>query len=126
MTDIRIKRVYEDPSSHDGCRLLVDGVWPRGLKKERVQADLWLKEVAPSSELRRWFGHDPHKWPTFRSRYFAELDAQPEAIDRLRERADRERVTLLFSARDTEHNQAVALKDYLNGQREDEPRDDRS
>ena len=111
--DIRTKRVYNAKNSGDGYRVLVDRVWPRGMSKERVQADLWLKETAPSTELRQWFGHEHSKWETFKSRYFSELDAEPEAVGRLLDEAARGRLTLLFSAKDTEYNQAVALKEYL-------------
>lgn len=113
MPDIRTKRVYDPPSPDDGSRLLVDRVWPRGLTKEKVQAQQWLKEVAPSTELRQWFGHDRSRWEEFRQRYFAELDARPEALAPLMTAAQQGRVTLLFSAHDAECNQAVALREYL-------------
>jgi uncharacterized protein YeaO (DUF488 family) len=113
MMDIRTKRVYEPADPHDGFRVLVDRVWPRGMTKEQVGADLWLKDVAPGADLRKWFGHDHSRWETFRSRYFAELDAKPEAATRLLAEASRGRLTLLFSARDEEYNQAVALREYL-------------
>jgi uncharacterized protein YeaO (DUF488 family) len=113
MIDIRTKRVYEPADPQDGFRVLVDRVWPRGLTKERVQAGLWLKDAAPSTALRQWFGHDRSKWETFKSRYSLELDAKPEVVARLLEQAARGRLTLLFSARDVEYNQAVALKAYL-------------
>jgi uncharacterized protein YeaO (DUF488 family) len=93
--------------------VLVDRVWPRGLKKEQVKADLWLKDAAPSSALRKWFAHDPSRWEAFKTRYFDELDARTEPVARLLDLAGRGRLTLLFSARDVEHNQAVALKSYL-------------
>jgi len=112
-TDIRTKRVYEPATSHDGFRVLVDRVWPRGLTKEQVRADLWMKNVAPSTALRQWFGHDRSKWEAFKRRYFSELDAQPQAVARLLEEAAKGRLTLLFSARDAEYNQAVALREYL-------------
>jgi len=112
-TDIRTKRVYEPATSHDGFRVLVDRVWPRGLTKEQVQADLWMKDVAPSTALRQWFGHDRSKWEAFKRQYFSELDAQPQAVARLLEEAAKGRLTLLFSARDAEYNQAVALREYL-------------
>jgi len=112
-TDIRTKRVYEPATSHDGFRVLVDRVWPRGLTKEQVRADLWMKDVAPSTALRQWFGHDRSKWEAFKRRYFSELDAQPQAVARLLEEAAKGRLTLLFSARDAEYNQAVALREYL-------------
>jgi len=113
MIDIRTKRVYEPADPQDGFRVLVDRVWPRGMKKEAVQADLWLKEAAPSTALRKWFNHDQTKWETFKRRYFGELDAKPEIVASLLEKAAKGRLTLLFSARDIESNQAVALREYL-------------
>jgi uncharacterized protein YeaO (DUF488 family) len=110
---IQTRRVYETPEPSDGTRFLVERLWPRGMKKEALKLDGWLKEVAPSAELRRWFGHDPAKWKEFRRRYFTELDQHPEAWQRIQEAARRGKVTLLYSARDTEHNNAVALKQYL-------------
>jgi len=112
--DIQIKRVYESDVLQDGFRVLVDRVWPRGKTKDQVQTDLWLKEVAPSTELRNWFNHDQSKWEIFKSRYPAELDAKPEIVTILLEKAAKELLTLLYSAHDTVYNQAVALKkDYL-------------
>jgi len=114
--DIRAKRVYEQANPNDGLRILVDRVWPRGMTKKQVQADLWLKEVAPSTTLRKWFGHDRLKWETFKSRYFLELDAKPEVVERLESllhETAKGRLTLLFSTRDTDCNQAVALSEYL-------------
>jgi len=110
---IKTKRVYEPPEPDDGARFLVDRLWPRGLKKAALQLNGWLKDAAPSQELRRWFGHEPEKWGEFQRRYFAELDARPEAWQPLLEAAQRGNVTLLFGARDAEHNNAVALKMYL-------------
>ncbi len=110
---IRIKRVYEPPSAEDGRRYLVERLWPRGLRKDALPLDGWLREVAPSDALRRWFGHDPARWEEFQRRYAAELDARPDAWRPLLEAARQGPVTLLFSARDTEHNNAVALKAYL-------------
>jgi uncharacterized protein YeaO (DUF488 family) len=112
----RIKRVYDPPEAGDGMRVLVDRIWPRGVKKSEFAMDLWLKEVGPSTDLRKWFGHDPAKWEEFRRRYEAELDEKPELTTQLRQRAEEEPVTLLFSARDLEHNQAVALKTYLESE----------
>lgn len=111
--DVRLKRTSEAARADDGLRLLVDRLWPRGVRKDSLKLDAWLKEVAPSTELRKWFDHDPEKWEEFQRRYFAELDAQPEALERLLGAVREGRVTLLYSARDTEHNQAVALKVYL-------------
>jgi uncharacterized protein YeaO (DUF488 family) len=110
---LAIKRVYESVSTKDGYRILVDRLWPRGLSKERAAVDLWLKQVAPSTELRRWFGHDPAKWNEFRSKYSAELATHAEEIAQIRALAKRRRVTLVYGARDTEHNDAVVLLDYL-------------
>ncbi len=111
------KRVYEAPDPADGTRFLVDRLWPRGLKKEALQASGWLREVAPSDGLRRWFHHDPEKWPEFLRRYFAELDSHSDAVQPLVEAARRGKVTLLFSSHDREHNNAVALREYLENHR---------
>lgn len=111
--DIKTKRVYEPASKEDGARVLVDRLWPRGISKEKMEADLWLKEAGPSTELRKWFNHDRAKWEEFRSRYFKELDGNAETIGQLLDLAAKGRVTLLFSAHDEEFNQAVALKEYL-------------
>ncbi len=111
--NIQTKRVYEAASPDDGRRVLVDRVWPRGMTKDKMQADLWLKELAPSADLRKWFNHDRAKWQEFKNRYFLELDANPEAVARLTDEAAKGRLTLLFSARDVECNQAVALREYL-------------
>lgn len=113
---ICIKRVYEPPAAEDGRRYLVDRLWPRGAKKETLRLDAWLKEVAPSDALRRWFQHDPAKWTEFRRRYFAELDRRPEGWRPIMTEAARGPVTLLFGAQDREHNNAVALSDYLRSQ----------
>lgn len=111
---IRVKRVYDPPSSRDGIRFLVERLWPRGMKKADLRMEDWLKEAAPSSELRRWFGHAPQRWEEFRRRYFLELEKKPEVWEPIRKAARRGDVTLLYSARDTEHNNAVALKEYVN------------
>lgn len=111
---IKVKRVYEPSDSGDGTRFLVERLWPRGMKKESLHMEAWLKDVAPSDSLRRWFGHDPEKWIEFRDRYFAELDGEPDAVQPIVEAAGRGNVTLLYSAHDTEHNNAVALKEYLS------------
>lgn len=110
---LKIKRVYEDSSAGDGARYLVERLWPRGMKKESLHMDAWLKEVAPSTDLRRWFEHDPAKWDEFQRRYRAELDANPGAWKPLIEAARQGDITLLYSARDTEHNNAIVLKSYL-------------
>jgi uncharacterized protein YeaO (DUF488 family) len=109
---IEAARVYDEPRG-PGRRYLVDGLWPRGLRKDDLEMDEWRKEAAPSQGLRRWFGHDPARWDEFRRRYFEELDARPDAWRPLLAAAKRGRVTLLFGARDLEHNNAVALKEYL-------------
>ncbi len=113
MTGLQIKRAYEPHDRGDGQRVLVDRLWPRGIRKEDLKDALWLKEIAPSTELRRWFAHRPERWPEFRRRYWAELDKIPETVAKLRSLTAKGRATLLYSARDTEHNQAVALRDYL-------------
>lgn len=112
---IQIKRVYEAPSDTDGQRVLVDRIWPRGVSKAEADLTLWLKEVAPTTALRQWFGHDPARWAEFRKRYRAELDANPEAVATLRALAAKGKLTLLYGAHDTEHNQAVVLAEYLGG-----------
>jgi uncharacterized protein YeaO (DUF488 family) len=111
--DIRIKRVYEAVVPEDGERYLVDRLWPRGIKKEALACAGWLKDAAPSDTLRRWFGHDPARWAEFRRKYRAELELRPEALQPLREAAERGPVTLLYSARDEAHNQAVVLRELL-------------
>ncbi|TMD79705.1 MAG: DUF488 domain-containing protein [Chloroflexi bacterium] len=112
---VELKRAYEEADANDGTRVLVDRLWPRGLSKERARVDAWLKEVAPSDELRQWFGHDPDKFAEFRKRYEAELASESgkEAMTKLRELVKRGHVTLLFAARDMEHNNAVVLRDVL-------------
>lgn len=109
---IRLQRVY-DELEPDGPRFLVQRLWPRGIKKESLKLDRWVKEVAPSDALRRWFSHDPDRWQEFRRRYFEELDDNPDVWEPLLEAAAQGNITLLFSARDTEHNNAVALKEFL-------------
>lgn len=112
--NIAIKRVYEAPSGEDGYRVLVDRIWPRGMSKETAQIDLWAKNAAPGTELRAWFGHDPAKWAEFQQRYRAELAADTRALDDLRAAIKgKKKVTLLYGARDEEHNQAVVLRDVL-------------
>ncbi len=113
MKDIQTKRAYDPADPHDGYRVLVDRVWPSGLTKAQVQADRWLKELVPSTALRKWFGHDRSRWEAFRERYFRERDGESAAVAFLLDAAAKARLTLLFSARDDEYNQAVALKDYL-------------
>lgn len=110
---ISVKRVYDPPAAGDGRRILVDRLWPRGIPKSEARIDGWYRELAPSSELRKWFGHDPDRWSEFERRYFAELDDNGEKLTELRRLLAKERVTLLFSARDEQHNNAVALRHYL-------------
>lgn len=110
---LKLKRAYELVASSDGTRYLVERLWPRGVKKEALRLEAWLKDVAPSHSLRRWFSHDPDKWAEFRRRYTAELNANTGAWQPILEEARRGTVTLVYSAHDTEHNNAVALKDYL-------------
>jgi len=114
---IQLKRVYELATSQDGTRFLVERLWPRGIKKESLRFDAWLKDVAPSTELRQWFAHDPAKWEGFQRRYFAELDAHVEALAPMRKAVRKSSVTLLFSSHDVVHNNAVALKRYLTSRR---------
>lgn len=110
---IALKRIYDPPSRTDGKRILVDRLWPRGLQKDAAKIDEWLKDIAPSDALRKWFGHDPGKWPAFKEKYRKELRDKSEMIVRLRKEAKRGRVTLLFAAKDSEHNNAVVLKELI-------------
>lgn len=111
--DIRLKRVYERPAKSDGVRVLVDRIWPRGVRKEDAGLDEWLKDVAPSNELRKWFNHDPERWDGFAEKYRRELAEHVEPVKRLVELTKKGRLTLVFGASDTEHNNAVVLKNYL-------------
>jgi uncharacterized protein YeaO (DUF488 family) len=110
---IKIKRIYDPPSADDGRRILVDRLWPRGVSKDAARTDEWLKEIAPSDELRKWFGHDPDRWEEFRQRYRDELKPHGELLERLRVKAKKGAVTLLFAAKDEGHNNAVVLKEML-------------
>ena len=110
---IALKRAYETPARSDGCRVLVERLWPRGLSKQNAKIDLWAKEVAPSPALRRWFDHDPDRWADFKRKYFAELRTRKDALEPILERARRGKVTFVFAARETQFNNAVALKEYL-------------
>jgi uncharacterized protein YeaO (DUF488 family) len=110
---LRLKRAYDPVSSDDGTRFLVERLWPRGLSKEKLRVDAWLKDVGPTTALRKWFSHDPEKWPQFRARYFRELDSRPESWRPILSAARRRRVTLVYSSHDEDHNYAVALKEYL-------------
>lgn len=115
---IQVKRVYEEPAKEDGFRILVDRLWPRGLTKERAHVDLWMKEIAPTDALRKWFGHEPEKWPEFEKRYRAELGKKKELFAEIK-RLEKEKkaVTLLFGRRDEKQNQAVILADILKGKK---------
>lgn len=112
-THIAIKRAYEPALPDDGLRILVDRLWPRGVSKERADLSDWMKDIAPSTALRKWFGHDPAKWDEFRQRYKAELAQHPDELAKLRDLAQKQKVTLIFGARDPAHNEAVVLKDVL-------------
>jgi uncharacterized protein YeaO (DUF488 family) len=114
--DVRYRRIYDDASSEDGLRILVDRIWPRGVRKEDANVDEWLREIAPSTELRRWYGHDPDRYAEFRRRYLAELrePVRKQAAQRLRETAGHNRMTLLTATRDLEHSQAAVLAHWLN------------
>lgn len=114
---IQLKRVYEEPSRDDGLRILVDRLWPRGLTKARAAVDVWLKDVAPSTELRKWFGHDPAKWKQFQVRYRKELRDKKSALELLEQKTEENTVTLVYGARDEEHNEALILKRILEGRK---------
>ncbi len=106
---VKLKRVYETPAKEDGTRILVDRLWPRGLTKEKAQVDLWLKEIAPSTELRKWFAHDPAKWAEFQTRYKAELKNNPEQVALLKKEVAKGTATLVYGAKDEGHNEAIVL-----------------
>lgn len=110
---VHLKRVYEEPSKDDGFRILVDRLWPRGKSKEKAAVDLWLKEIAPTDELRKWFGHDPKKWEDFHKKYTAELKKNTEAVKQLKAQVKKGKTTIVYGAKDEEHNQAVVIRDYL-------------
>lgn len=110
---IQIKRAYEEPASNDGTRILVERLWPRGVTKEKASLDFWLKDIAPSPSLRKWFGHDPAKWEQFEQRYWKELQNNPDAVQELQSKMKRGRVTFVYAARDEAHNGALALKEFL-------------
>lgn len=115
---IRVKRAYEKPETQDGYRVLVDRLWPRGLAKEAIQIDAWLREIAPSDELRRWFNHDPGRWSEFKRRYFEELEGHPREVEGLIQQAREGQVTLVYAAKDERFNNAVALREYLGRESE--------
>jgi len=109
---IQLKRIYESPAPTDGQRILVDRIWPRGITKEQANLDLWLKEIAPSTPLRKWFGHDPEKWEEFRAKYRAELESNP-AIATLKALVRKSEVTLVYAAKDDKHNHVIVLREYM-------------
>ncbi len=110
---VKTKRIYDPPSPDDGKRILIDRLWPRGIRKEEAKIDEWLKDIAPSTELRKWFSHDPVKWQEFRKRYKDELKKKSELVEKLRAEAKKGDITLLFAAKDTEHVNAVVLKEVI-------------
>lgn len=110
---IEVARVYDAPAPDGRVRVLVDRLWPRGVKKEDLKPDAWLKELAPTTKLRRWFNHDPERWNEFRRRFFKELEAKPDQLAKLRQVAGKQSLLLLYGARDEEHNNAIALKEFL-------------
>jgi len=118
--NVRVKRIYDAAEDGDGYRVLIDHVWPRGVTRERAALDDWAKELAPSSELRKWFGHVPERFPTFRSRYLQELEGHRERIDELHRHANAGPLTILFAARDREHNNAVVLAEMIEAERDDQ------
>jgi uncharacterized protein YeaO (DUF488 family) len=115
--NVRLKRAYERPAAEDGTRILVDRLWPRGLSKADAALSKWAKEIAPSDSLRKWFGHDPRRWPAFRTRYLEEISGHQESLDQLRTLARQGPITLIFAARDVARNEAVALREILLGRR---------
>jgi uncharacterized protein YeaO (DUF488 family) len=114
MRIVQIKRIYDPPASDDGVRILVDRLWPRGIKKEKAHVDEWAKDLAPSNELRRWFSHDPNKWAEFKKRYRKELAEKQEVLKKIRDTSRKRTITLIYAAKDTEHNNAVVLKEILS------------
>lgn len=115
--NVKLKRAYEAPSASDGTRVLIDRLWPRGVKKTDAKINEWMKDIAPSTGLRKWFGHDPERWPEFQDRYEAEVQQHPEQLDRLRALARQGPLTLVFSAHDEAHNDAVVLRQMILGHR---------
>jgi len=110
---ISIKRIYDKPKKEESFRILVDRLWPRGLSKEKAQVDLWLKEIAPSDKLRKWFSHDPKKWDSFKKKYKIELKDKQELVEKIKKIEKKKTITLLYSAKDEEHNNAIVLKEYI-------------
>jgi uncharacterized protein YeaO (DUF488 family) len=120
--NVRLKRAYEKPARGDGTRILIDRLWPRGVRKADAELDQWAKELAPSTALRKWFGHDPARWPEFRRRYMKEISRHPDRLRQLRSLARKGPVTLVYSARDEAHNDAVVLRELLLGRKAPPPR----
>lgn len=114
-SNLTIKRIYEPAEKEDGFRILIDRLWPQGLSKEKAHIDLWLKEIAPSTELRKWFGHDPEKWNFFKNKYTAELKNNAEAVSAIEEKIKKRKVCLVYAARDEIHNDAIVLREFLSG-----------
>jgi uncharacterized protein YeaO (DUF488 family) len=110
---IKLKRAYEKPGPEDGLRILVERLWPRGISKENARLDAWMKDVAPSNELRKWYNHDPAKWAEFKKRYFAELDGENDAVEALRKTVRGKKVTFVYGSKEEKYNSAAALKEYL-------------
>ena len=110
---IKLKRAYEKADPEDGTRILIDRLWPRGLKKENAKLDSWLKDIAPSTELRKWYSHDPAKWTQFKERYWRELDAKPDTVSSLAQQSQKSTITLVFSSKEEKLNNAAALKQYI-------------
>jgi len=119
---IKIKRIYDPPSPQDGFRILVDRLWPRGLSKEKAKVDLWLRDIAPSNELRKWYGHDPNKWTEFKKKYLGEIGEKKEEFELLRKKAREGTVTFLFSSKEEKLNNAAALKEFVERHRGDSRR----
>ena len=117
---IKIRRIYDNSNEDNSYKILIDRLWPRGLKKEEVRIDLWLKDIAPSNELRKWFAHDPQKWDEFQEKYFKELDREKEPVNILIEKAREKDITLLYGAKDEKYNNAVALKRYIENKIKDD------
>lgn len=120
---VKLKRAYAPPEADDGYRILVDRLWPRGLAKKSAHIDLWLKDIAPSSELRKWFDHDPKRWRSFRAKYFREIDSHRDALAVLLEHVRKGPVTLVYGAREERYNDAVALNEYLSSRRTENQHD---
>lgn len=117
MNEIKIKRVYETSDKNDSVRILIDRLWPRGLTKQKAKIDIWIKEIAPSSSLRKWFAHNPARWQEFKEKYQQELHSKKDLLREVRDKVRRQKITLIYAAKDTQHNNAVVLKEYLENKR---------